>query len=228
MKTLIIDDDLVLTDVISFTLRRAGYEVLMSHDGIEGLKMWREYSPGLILLDWELPHLSGIEVCRQIRLYSSTPIIMLTVRDSDVDVIKGLGAGADDYITKPFSPTQLIARTQAVLRRAGQPPPPKHIIVRGMRLNAERKLLERHDAVPVPLTRLEYQLLETLMLNQGQVLPAGTLIDRVWGPTQGDSAMLKQLIYRLRRKIEPDPANPIYIQSVPGIGYTLLDDLRSP
>lgn len=222
MKALVVDDDLVLSDVIAFTLRREGYEVIAAHDGLQALQMWREQTPAIIILDWELPHLNGLEVCRQIRLEGTTPIIMLTVRDSDEDVIRALESGADDYMTKPFSPAQLVARVQAVLRRYVHQPIPKGLSTPGLRLIKDKKLLE-HKGQQIHLTRLEYRLLELLILHHGQVLTVNTLMDRVWGSTQGDNAMLKQLIYRLRRKIEPDAANPTYIQAVPGIGYTLVD-----
>lgn len=227
MNALIIDDDLVLSDVIAFTLKREGYTILAAYDGLEGLRLWREESPAIVILDWELPHLSGIEICQQIRSQSTTPIIMLTVRDNDEDIVRALGAGADDYLTKPFSPTQLVARIQAIMRRSGQHLPPKRIIAKGFRLNADMKRLECNGEESVQLTRLEYRLLETLMLHHGQVLHTSTLLDHVWGPAQGDNAMLKQLVYRLRQKIERDPSNPKHIQAVPGIGYTLVEESRT-
>lgn len=227
MNALIVDDDLVLSDVIAFTLRREGYAIMAAYDGLQALQMWREYAPAIIILDWELPHLSGLEVCQKIRSQSSTPIIMLTVRDSDEDIVQALGAGADDYITKPFSPSQFVARVQAVLRRAGQQVPLRRLVGKGFTLNADMKQLERNGEQPIRLTRLEYRLLEALMVNRGQVLPTNMLIDRIWGSTQADNAMLKQLVYRLRRKIEPDPTNPKYVQAVPGIGYTLIEETQS-
>lgn len=222
MKALVVDDDLVLADVIAFTLRREGYEVIAAHDGLQAVQLWREQAPAILILDWELPHLSGLEICQQIRMEGTTPIIMLTVRDSDEDVIRALESGADDYMTKPFSPAQLVARVQAVLRRYVQHPIPKGLSTAGLRLIKDKKLLE-YKGQQIRLTRLEYRLLELFILHHGQVLTINTLIDRVWGTTQGDNAMLKQLIYRLRRKIEPDATNPTYIQAVPGIGYTLVD-----
>lgn len=161
-------------------------------------------------------------MCKTIRAKADTPIIMLTVRDSDEDVIRGLDIGADDYITKPFSPAQLVARVQAVLRRAGQTNLPRQLSVGGLTLNAERHCVEQPEAEAIQLTQLEYRLLETLMLNHGRVLPADNLIDYVWGPAGGDRAMLKQLVYRLRRKLETHAHHEIQVESVPGIGYALM------
>ena len=222
MKALIVDDDLVLADVISFTLRRAGFQIVLAHDGQTALERWEQDDPHIIVLDIELPRLDGLQVCKTIRAKADTPIIMLTVRDSDEDVIKGLDIGADDYITKPFSPAQLVARVQAVLRRAGQTNLPRQLSVGGLTLNAERHCVEQSEAEAIQLTQLEYRLLETLMLNHGRVLPADTLIDYVWGPAGGDRAMLKQLVYRLRRKLETHAHHEIQVESVPGIGYALM------
>ena len=223
MKALVVDDDLVLADVVSFTLRRAGFDVLLAHDGVTALERFYAESPGIVILDVQLPSKDGLEVCREIRTKSDTPIVMLTVRDSDDDVVKGLALGADDYITKPFSPAQLVARAQAVLRRAGKNPLPGKLTFAGITLNPDRHTFERPDEQAIQLTQLEFKLMETLMLNHEQVLSVNTLIDRVWGPNGADRAMLKQLVYRLRRKIEPEDAdNTVYIEAVPGIGYALM------
>lgn len=227
MKALVVDDDLVLADVISFTLRRAGFDVLLAHDGQVALERWRTDSPSIVILDLQLPVLDGLEVCREIRARSKTPIIMLTVRDTDDDVVRGLELGADDYITKPFSPTQLVARIQAVLRRTGENPLPRRLTAGDLTLNPDRHAIELPDQPGIQLTQLEYRLLETLILNIGQVLTADTLIDRVWGPSGGDRAMLKQLVYRLRRKIEAEIVNGVYIEAVPGVGYALMPSDQS-
>jgi DNA-binding response OmpR family regulator len=221
MKALVVDDDLVLADVISFTLRRAGFDVLLAYDGKTGWERFESETPEIVILDLELPIRDGLQVCRDIRSKSDVPIIMLTVRDSDEDVVKGLGLGADDYITKPFSPTQLVARVQAVLRRTGQVVLPRNLAYAGLRLNPDRHTVERADHEPVQLTQLEFKLLETLILNSTQVLPTSTLIDRVWGPGGGDKAMLKQLVYRLRRKMEIE-TDEVFIEAIPGIGYALM------
>lgn len=222
MKALIVDDDLLLSDVISFTLRRAGFEVILAHDGKTALERFESDSPAVVVLDVEMPYISGWDVCRKIREKSATPILMLTVRDSDEDVVRGLGLGADDYITKPFSPAQLVARVQAVLRRS-KTPLPGRLEFAGITLLPDRHAIKPTKGEVIALTALEYKLLETLVLNAEQVLTANTLIDRVWGPNGADKAMLKQVIYRLRRKLESDEHLSVaYIESVPGIGYALM------
>jgi DNA-binding response OmpR family regulator len=223
MKALVVDDDLVLADVLSFTLRRAGFDVALAHDGRAALERFREVSPQIVILDVELPEMNGLEVCRTIRSQSDTPIIMLTVRDSDEDVVRGLELGADDYITKPFSPAQLVARAQAVVRRSGQTTVPKRLSFGAMTLDPERHEVYMGERGAEQLTPLEYRLLETFVLNREQVLSFDTLIDRVWGPDGGDKAMLKQLVYRLLRKIEPDEdGNEIHLEAIPGVGYALM------
>ncbi len=221
MKTLIVDDDLALADVLSFTMRRAGFEVIMAHDGQAALERWKDEAPDLIILDLNLPKLDGLKVCERIRSEADTPIIILSVRGEEDDVVRGLEIGADDYIVKPFSPRQLVARAEAVLRRVTSTPV-QHgpLTVGDLTLDITRNELTRYDDVVAKLTRLECKLLEVLMLNQGHVLPADTLIDSVWGPSGGDRMMLKQLVYRLRRKIEVDPANPTYLNTITGVGYS--------
>ena len=223
MKALVVDDDLVLADVVSFTLRRAGFDVLLAHDGRSALDRFNAERPDLVILDVQIPEIDGLTVCRTIREHSATPIIMLTVRDSDRDIVEGLGLGADDYMTKPFSHTELVARVQSVMRRAGMPQPARQLAFAGFSLDAERHTLESGDRPPVQLTALEVKLLEALMVNSGRVLPAQTLIDRIYGVNGGDKAMLKQLVYRLRRKIEPEDGDaPVMIEAVPGVGYALV------
>ena len=221
MKVLVVEDDLALSDVIAFTMRRAGFDVMAAYDGLAGLDMWLAERPDLVLLDLNLPKLDGLSVCRRIRKEADTPIIMLTVRDSDEAVVAGLETGADDYMVKPFSPTQLVARARAVMRRAGVAPTSGVLEAAGLSLDRSRNEVRRPGGEPVRLTPLEVRLLEALMLNAGQVLPADTLIANVWGLEGGDKAMLKQLVYRLRAKIESDPAQPSLIETVPGIGYAL-------
>lgn len=224
MKALIVDDDLVLADVLSFTLRRAGFQVVAAHDGQAALAMWRAESPDLIVLDLNLPKLDGLEVCQRIREQDDVPIIILSVRGEDDDVVRGLNLGADDYIAKPFSPRQLVARAQAVLRRTGSTPAPISgpLVAGDLTLDLTRRELMRSGHLLAQLTPLECQLMETFMLNVGHVLPADTLITHVWGPAGGDRTMLKQLVHRLRAKIEPDPSNPTYLETVPGVGYALV------
>jgi DNA-binding response OmpR family regulator len=221
MKLLVVDDDLDLADVVSFTLRRAGFETLLAYDGQTALDRWQSESPDLIILDVNLPKLDGTKVCQKIRQKSDIPIIMLTVRGDEDDIVRGLEIGADDYIVKPFSPRQLVARVEAVLRRAGSPPlASSPITVNGLTLDPMRHEVSTGGEIIAHLTPLETRLLETLMINQNQVLLSDTLIDYIWGPDGGDRAMLKQLVYRVRRKIEKDPSQPIFIQTVSGVGYT--------
>jgi DNA-binding response OmpR family regulator len=222
MKALIIDDDLALADVVSFALRRAGFEVIKAYDGQAALDRWQADSPDLIILDLNLPKLDGLSVCRRIRAQADTPIIMLTVRGDEDDIVKGLQLGADDYVVKPFSPRQLVARVEAVLRRYGSPPnAPGPLTVGDLTLDTSRCTVFRAGELVAKLTRLECRLLEVLLLNRGQVLSTDGLIDHIWGPRGGDRDMLKQLVYRLRRKIEDSPSNPVYIETIPGVGYSL-------
>ncbi len=222
MKILVVDDDRVLADVITFTLRREGFIVIQAHDGAAGLERWSDEKPDLIILDVNMPKISGFEVCRRIRAQADTPILMLTVRGEEDDIVGGLELGADDYIVKPFSPRQLVARVKAILRRAGTHPLPAELQVGQMILvPGKRELIINPDKKPIALTPLENRLLECLMVNAGQVLTFDMIIDHVWGPAAADRNMLRQLVRRLRTKIEPEPSEPIYIQTVPGLGYGL-------
>lgn len=227
MKILVVDDDLVLSDVIAFTLRRSGYETVMADNGISALQMWKATSPSIVILDWQMPMMDGIEVCREIRKTSNIPIILLTVRDTNEDILEGLNAGADDYIKKPFSASELIARIKAVSRRMRDEKPERQLATADLSLNPERRLLERVGKEPVRLTVLEYRLMEVLMLNRGHVLPVEKLISHIW-EAGGDRAMLKQLVYRLRRKAELDPMSTSYIEVIPGIGYALMTPSLKP
>jgi DNA-binding response OmpR family regulator len=226
MKLLLVEDDLALSDVLAFTLRRAGFDIVTAYDGLAGLRAWERESPDLVVLDLNLPKLDGLAVCRRIRSQSETPIIILTVRDADEDVVRGLETGADDYMVKPFSPNQLVARVRAVLRRAGVTPMPGVLSAADLTLDRSRNEASRPDQSPIRLTPLETRLLEALMLNAGQVLSSEMLINVVWGAEGGDRAMLKQLIYRLRNKIEPDPSQPTLIETVPSVGYAFREDSR--
>ena len=220
MKTLIVDDDLALADVLCFTMRRAGFDVVAAHDGLTALERWRSESPDLIVLDLNLPRLDGHKVCQQIRQESQTPIIMLTVRGEEDDIVRGLEMGADDYIVKPFSPRQLVARAEAVLRRSRAAAHARGPISVGrLTLDPGRSRVQWDDEATAQLTRLECRLLEALMLSAGQVVDSEALIDTIWGPSGGDRAMLKQLVYRLRQKLEPEPSEPRYLQYVSGVGY---------
>lgn len=221
MLALVVDDDRVLADLIAFTLRREGFKVLQAHDGESALRRWQEEGPDIIILDVNLPQMDGFAVCRAIRAQANTPIILLTVREEEDDIVNGLEAGADDYVLKPFSPRQLIARIQAVLRRTGQAVPPAIRQMGHLSLDAKRRELRIAGGGPISLTPLETKLLDYLLLNAGQILMAEDIITQVWGLEGGDRDALRQLVRRLRQKIEPDPANPIYIETVPGLGYGL-------
>ena len=219
-KILIVDDDLALADVLAFALRRAGFDIVLAHDGRQALEQFSRELPDLIVLDWMLPQLSGPEVCARVRANSNVPIIMLTVRHTDDDVIAALEAGADEYILKPFSPRQLVARIRAILRRAVGDWE-ETLRAGSLSLNVERHEVawDKHD--PIRLTRLETRLLQALIQNAGNVLSNESLILRVWGPEGATNEMLKQLIYRLRNKLEPDPDSPVLIETIPGAGYSL-------
>ncbi|MCI0398922.1 MAG: response regulator transcription factor [Chloroflexi bacterium] len=223
MKILIVEDDLALSDVLAFTLRRAGYEVVMAYDGLAALQVWQEQAPDLIVLDLNLPKLDGLAVCRQIRSQAQTPIIILSVRGGDEAVVQGLELGADDYVVKPFSPNQLVARVRAVLRRAGVTLTSGPLETTTLTLDRSRLEVHRTGLAPVRLTPLEARLLEVLMLNAGQVVSTEELIGIAWGAEGGDRTMLKQLVYRLRNKLEPNPSQPTYIETIPGVGYVLAE-----
>ena len=226
MKILVADDDRVLADLITFTVRRAGYEAVLAGDAGSTLRRWQESQPDLILLDVNLPGTpqlqDGFAICRHIRKESEVPIILLTVRGEEEDIVHGLEIGADDYILKPFSPRQLVARIQAVLRRgrAGEPAlGPAKITIDGLSFNPRLREVYLSDGTMKSLTSLESQLLENLMLNTGHVLTINDLISDVWGVHGGSAEMLRQLVRRLRTKIERDPSEPYYITNHPGIGY---------
>jgi DNA-binding response OmpR family regulator len=219
-KILVVDDDLALSDVLAFALRRAGFEVSNVHDGVSALEHFSKEGADLIVLDWGLPRLDGLEVCTRIRAESEVPIVMLTVRDSDDNVIAALDAGADEYIVKPFSPRQLIARIRALLRRTSKEA--QETLQAGpWVLDAERREVRYGEAEPVRLTPLEERLLCALMQNPDRVMSNDTLILRVWGQGGATNEMLKQLVYRLRSKLEPDAASPTLIETIPNAGYLL-------
>ncbi|MFN8439424.1 MAG: response regulator transcription factor [Caldilineaceae bacterium] len=222
MKILIIEDDLALSDVIAFTLRRGGFDILTAYDGQAGLEKWQSNQPDLIILDLNLPKVDGLDVCRRIRSVDRTPIIMLSVRSGDEMVVKGLELGADDYIVKPFSPSQLVARVRAVLRRIGAVETTSNLAGTTLTLDRSRNEVQRADGSTQRLTQLEARLLEMLLLHPGQVLTTEQLISHVWGVDGGDRTMLKQLVYRLRSKIENE-TEPNLIETIAGVGYSFMD-----
>ena len=221
-KVLIIEDELSFSEAITFLLKKEGFEVSVANNGQDGINLFNKEGADLILLDLMLPGVSGTEVCRQIRLKSQVPIIMLTARDTEIDKVVGLELGADDYVTKPYSARELIARINAVLRRASSA---SDSIEQGVLASGPIKLdIDRHvmtlNNMPISLPLKEFELLEFLMRNSGRVLTRVQLIDRVWGSDYfGDTKTLDVHIKRLREKIEKDPANPVLIQTVRGLGY---------
>jgi len=223
-RILVVEDEETLAEAISFLLSKEGFEVEMAEDGPAAIAAFEKNGADLILLDLMLPGLSGTEVCRQIRAKSSVPIIMLTAKDSEIDKVVGLEIGADDYVTKPYSSRELIARIRAVLRRGetGDATSADGVLSVGpIRLDSDRHVISvNSEQVALPLK--EFELLEFLMRNSGRVLTRMQLIDRVWGSDYvGDTKTLDVQIKRLRAKIEKDPANPELIQTVRGMGYKL-------
>ena len=224
-RILVVEDEASFSEALAYLLGREGFEVSVAEDGIKAIEEYDRNGADLVLLDLMLPGFSGTEVCRQLRTRSNVPIIMLTAKDSEVDKVVGLELGADDYITKPYSSRELLARIHAVLRRIGDSPlagEDSHIMAAGpVRMDTERHLVSINgEAISFPLK--EFELLEFLMRNSGRVLTRLQLIDRVWGSDYvGDTKTLDVHIKRLRAKIEKDPANPVYIQTVRGLGYKM-------
>ncbi|WP_375489644.1 response regulator [uncultured Jatrophihabitans sp.] len=220
-RVLVVEDEESFSDALSFMLRREGYEVEVANNGIEALQSFDRSGADLVLLDLMLPGVSGTEVCRELRNRSNVPIIMVTARDTEVDKVVGLELGADDYVTKPFSSRELVARIRAVLRRGAEP---EELLLNVVEAGPVRMDVERHvvtvDGHQTQLPLKEFDLLELLLRNAGRVLTRGQLIDRVWGADYvGDTKTLDVHVKRLRAKIEPDPANPKYLVTVRGLGY---------
>jgi DNA-binding response OmpR family regulator len=225
VKILLVDDDLELLGLISFALRAAGYAVDELSDGLQALARFRQERPNLVVLDVNLPGLSGFEICKRIRAESVVPVLMLTVRNSEEDHIYGLDQGADDYLTKPFSPRTLLAHVRALLRRNGVEPPTP-VTLADLRLNPEDQSLFMRGAV-IHLTKREFRLLQYLVANAGHTVAAERLTNFVWGyQAEGDRQLLKQIVHRVRRKIERDPADPEYLVTVPGVGYRFQPSWR--
>ena len=222
-RVLVVEDEESFSDALSFMLRREGYEVGIAIDGIQAIEEFDRHGADLVLLDLMLPGISGTEVCRSLRQRSAVPIIMVTAKDGEVDKVVGLELGADDYVTKPFSSRELVARIRAVLRRRGEPDEllPTVLEAGPVRIDVDRHVVSvRGDVTSMPLK--EFDLLELLMRNAGRVLTRGQIIDRVWGSDYvGDTKTLDVHIKRLRAKIEDDPANPVHIVTVRGLGYKL-------
>ncbi|MBK9714959.1 MAG: response regulator transcription factor [Kouleothrix sp.] len=221
MKILVVDDDLELLGLIGFALRQAGYLVVEADDGAAALSAFAREQPDMVILDVNLPSMSGFDVCRQIRAEGTTPIMMLTVRSSEEDQVRGLDDGADDYLTKPFSPRTLLARVRALLRRA-EIDRPAPLSAGDLTIDVERQAVGVRGGPPIRLTSLEFRLLQYLLANAGHTIPADRLTTHVWGYRGlGDKQLLKQLVHRLRQKIEQNPAEPQYIVTIAGVGYLL-------
>jgi two-component system response regulator RegX3 len=220
-RILVVEDEESFSDALSYMLRKEGFEVAIAATGPEGLAEFGRGGADLVLLDLMLPGLSGVEVCRELRQTSDVPVIMLTAKDSEVDKVVGLELGADDYVTKPFSTRELVARIRAVLRRRSQPDEAgTHVLEAGpVRMDVDRHVVTvGGDVRPMPLK--EFELLEFLLRNAGRVLTRGQLIDRIWGSDYvGDTKTLDVHVKRLRTKLEPDPAKPTYLLTVRGLGY---------
>jgi len=218
---LVVEDEESFRDALQYMLTREGFDVVIAPNGAEGIRLFDSKNPDLVLLDLMLPEVSGTDVCKYIRAKSSTPVIMLTAKDTEIDKVVGLELGADDYVTKPFSTRELLARVRAVMRRGGEVEIDSIGAIEGgpIRMDVERHTLTVNGtSIPMPLK--EFELLEFLMRNSGRVLTRGQLMDRVWGSNYvGDGKTLDVHIKRIRSKIEPDPANPVYLSTIRGLGY---------
>jgi two-component system response regulator RegX3 len=226
-SVLIVEDEESLADPLAFLLRKEGFEATVVGDGPAALAEFDRVGADIVLLDLMLPGMTGTDVCKQLRARSGVPVIMVTARDSEIDKVVGLELGADDYVTKPFSARELIARIRAVLRRGNDADADDGGVGDGvLEAGPVRMDVERHvvsvSGQPITLPLKEFELLEYLMRNSGRVLTRGQLIDRVWGADYfGDTKTLDVHVKRLRSKIEADPANPVQLVTVRGLGYKL-------
>ena len=221
-RVLVVEDEESYSDALAYMLRKEGYEVTVAADGNTALTEFDRFGPDIVLLDLMLPGLPGTEVCRQIRQTSSVPVIMVSAKDDEVDKVVGLELGADDYVTKPYSSRELLARIRAVLRR-GQDPDllPDTLEAGPVRMDVERHVVTV-DGIEQRLPLKEFELLEMFLRNPGRVLTRGQLIDRVWGSDYfGDTKTLDVHVKRLRAKNVPEPAEPKYLTTVRGLGYKL-------
>ncbi|MEO3808119.1 response regulator transcription factor [Sphaerisporangium sp. B11E5] len=220
-RVLVVEDEESFSDALSYMLRKEGFEVAVATTGPEALDTFDRNGADLVLLDLMLPGLPGTEVCRSLRQRSKVPVIMLTAKDSEIDKVVGLELGADDYVTKPFSSRELVARIRAVLRRQGDIEEIESAVLTAgpVRMDVDRHIVAVRGR-PVQLPLKEFELLEVLLRNAGRVLTRGQLIDRVWGADYvGDTKTLDVHVKRLRAKVESDPSNPRCILTVRGLGY---------
>src|SRR3954465_8311884 len=224
MKILCADDDKDLLALIAFTLSQAGYLVIRAADGTSAIRSFESESPDLAVLDINMPGASGFQVCEAIRAKSNVPVMMLTVRNEEEDLVKAIELGADDYLTKPFSPRTLLARIKALLRRAGMENTAPLAAGR-VALDIDEHTVQIGSGEPVRLTKLELRLLQMLLANAGHTVSTDRLLVQVWGHrNSADRQLLKQLVHRLRQKIEADPATPQLLQTASGAGYKLVVD----
>ncbi|HKQ82446.1 MAG TPA: response regulator transcription factor [Steroidobacteraceae bacterium] len=222
MKILSADDDKDLLALIAFTLSQAGYLVVKASDGATAIRLFDAEAPDLVILDINMPGASGFQVCEAVRSKSRVPVMMLTVRGEEEDLVKALELGADDYLTKPFSPRTLLARVKALLRRAGMENTAPLAAGR-VQLDVEEHTVQVGTQEAVRVTKLELRLLQMLVANAGHTVSSDRLLMQVWGHKgAGDRQLLKQLVHRLRQKIEIDPAQPQMLQTVAGAGYKLI------
>ena len=223
-RILIVEDEPALVETIAYSLRRVGYEVQSERDGINGLRAAQQQLPDLVILDLMLPGIDGLDVCRHLRRTSSVPILILTARNDEVDKVVGLEMGADDYVTKPFSMRELMARVKVLLRRNAATPAiaaPRSLQYGGFTLDEPRHEIRRHGS-PLSLTPLEYDLLEFLLRNHGTTFSRETLLEKVWGyDYAGDSRTVDVHVRSLREKIEDTPGAPRQLMTVRGVGYRL-------
>jgi DNA-binding response OmpR family regulator len=228
VRILLVDDDRELIDLLAFALKRAGLEPIGAHDAATALRLFEERKPDLVVLDINLGSSSGLDVLRELRRRSPLPVIMLTALDSEEDKVRGLEAGADDYLTKPFSHRELIARIRAQLRRSGQEWPVRRAPETRLEVGTITLDLAEHSVTksgqPVSLTVTEFRLLHCLMSNAGTVVPTAMLLKQVWGYNDpGGSDVVRVTVHRLRRKLEEDPARPQLLHTIPGVGVRLAE-----
>jgi two-component system response regulator RegX3 len=219
-RVLVVDDEESYSDALAYMLRKEGFDVAVAGTGTAALEEFERHGADIVLLDLMLPELPGTEVCRRIRQTSSVPVIMVSAKDDEVDKVVGLELGADDYVTKPYSPRELVARIRAVLRRGGE----VEVALPSLEAGPVRMDVDRHTVtvrgVHTPLPLKEFELLELLLRNAGRVLTRSQLIDRVWGADYvGDTKTLDVHVKRLRSKIETDAATPVHLVTVRGLGY---------
>lgn len=225
MRILLADDDPDISEIVGFVLRRHGFQVLTAANGVEALAVTRRERPDLVVLDVMMPRMDGYEVCRRIRMSDTVPIIMLTAKDEEIDKVTGLDLGADDYLTKPFSHKELLARIRAVLRRSQLDGDPTMPLLRSgsIVLDSSRHAVSLSERA-IDLTPTEFQILRCLMINHGRVVSHETLLSYAWGSNfEGETEMLKVHIRHLREKLEEFPSQPTIIKTVRGVGYRLED-----